>query len=87
MVLQAIVVAYLYPRFYGGGSPLMEGARFGLLVGIFMGSNAVLAEAGKNQVGSLRTWISPDGAHYLLQFMVIGMVIAWVYGPAAGRAV
>jgi hypothetical protein len=87
MVLQAIVVAYLYPRFYGGGSPLMEGACFGLLLGIFMGSNAVLAEAGKNQVGSLRTWISLEGMYYLLQFTVIGMAVAWVYGPGAGRAV
>ncbi len=85
MVLQAVVVAYLYPRYYGGGAPLAEGATFGLLLGVFMGTNAVLAEAGKNQVASLRTWIVLEGVYYLLQFIVVGAVIGMVYGPLAGR--
>lgn len=80
MVLQAIVVAYVYPRFYGGGSPVAEGATFGLLLGVFMGSNAVLAEAGKNQVGALRTWILFEGTYYLIQFVVVGIVVGLVYG-------
>ena len=37
MVLQAVVVAYLYPFFYRGGPPPLEGATFGLLLGVFMG--------------------------------------------------
>lgn len=87
MVLQAVVVAYLYPLVYRGGPPAAEGARFGLLLGVFMGSNAVLAEAGKNQVGSLRTWIPLEGVYYLFQFVVVGMVIGLVYGNLPGRAV
>lgn len=51
-----------------------------------MGSNAVLAEAGKNQVGSLRTWITLEGAYYLLQFTLVGMVIGLVYGVLPSRA-
>ena len=85
MVLQAGVVAYSYPRFYRGGNPLIAGACFGLALGIFMGSSAVLAEAGKNQVGSLKTWITLEGIYYLLQFTVVGVVVGWLYGPA-GRA-
>lgn len=80
MVLQAAVVAYLYPFFYRGGDPLTEGAAFGLLLGVFMGSNAVLAEAGKNQVASLRTWIVLEGVYYVLQFTAVGLVIGLVYG-------
>jgi hypothetical protein len=87
MVLQAAVVAYLYPLFYRGGAPATEGAVFGLLLGVFMGSNAVLAEAGKNQVGSLRTWIPLEGVYYLLQFVVVGIVIGLVYGSLPSRAV
>jgi hypothetical protein len=86
MVLQAAVVAYLYPFFYRGGTPLFEGATFGLLLGVFMGSNAVLAEAGKNQVGSLRTWITLEGVYYLLQFKIVGIAIALVYGVLPVRA-
>src|SRR5574341_776154 len=87
MVLQAGVVAYLFPLFYRGGNPLAQGACFGFLLGVFMGSNAVLAEAGKNQVGSLRTWIALEGVYYLFQFVVVGMVIGLVYGNLPGRAV
>lgn len=85
MVLQAAVVAYLYPIFYRGGAPLATGATFGLLLGVFMGSNAVLAEAGKNQVTSLRTWIGLEGAYYLLQFAVVGAVIGLIYGEFPSR--
>jgi len=80
MVLQAVVVAYLYPLFSRGGHPLTQGATFGLLLGIFMGSNAVLAEAGKNDVGSLPTWIALEGVYYLLQFTLVGLVIGLIYG-------
>jgi len=87
MVLQAAVVAYVYPFFYRGGAPITEGAIFGLLLGVFMGSNAVLAEAGKNQVGPLRTWIVLEGSYYLLQFTVVGLVVGVVYGVLPTRAV
>lgn len=86
MVLQAAVVAYLYPFFYRGGSPLIQGATFGLLLGIFMGSNAVLAEAGKNEVGSLKTWIALEGVYYLAQFILVGVVIGLIYGMLPSRA-
>ncbi len=86
MVLQAAVVAYLYPFFYRGGSPFIQGATFGLLLGIFMGSNAVLAEAGKNEVGSLKTWIALEGVYYLAQFILVGVVIGLIYGMLPSRA-
>lgn len=86
MVLQAVVVAYLYPFFYRGGPPPLEGATFGLLLGVFMGSNAVLGEAGKNEVGSLSTWLTLEGVYYLLQYTVVGLVVGLVYGSLPSRA-
>jgi hypothetical protein len=83
MVIQGAVMAYVYPRFYAGGSPIMTGALFGLLMGLFMGSNAVLAEAGKNEVASLRTWILLEGAFYLVWPVLFGMTIGLVYGQLA----
>lgn len=86
MVLQAVVVAYLYPFFYRGGSPLATGATFGLLLGVFMGSNAVLAEAGKTQISPIGTWIMLEGIYYLAQFTVVGAVIGAIYGQLAAGA-
>jgi hypothetical protein len=83
MALQAIVVAYLYPLFAGGKSGLMTGLRFGLIMGVFIGSSAVFAEAGKQVVTSLTTWLILESIYYLVQFAIVGMVLALVYGKGA----
>jgi hypothetical protein len=80
MILQGIVFAYVYPIGYQGGSPVKEGLRFGLLMGIFMGSSAVFAEAGKQQVSSLSTWLILESVYYLLQFGLVGVVVGLIYG-------
>ncbi|MBI4548687.1 MAG: DUF1761 domain-containing protein [Ignavibacteriae bacterium] len=80
MILQGLVLSYLYPLFRRGNSPIKEGLKFGILMGIFMGSNAVLAEAGKQQVSSLSTWLLLEGVYYLLQFAIVGVVIGSIYG-------
>lgn len=80
ILMQAGVLSYLYPRFYRGGGPLREGLSFGLLTGVLMASIAVFAEAGKQQVNSVATWLVFESAYYLLQFMLSGIVIGMVYG-------
>lgn len=80
IILQALVVAYAYPIFAGSESSIMEGLIFGVLfVGLFMGSSAVLAEAGKNEVGSLPKWITIEGIYYIIQGIVIGVVLGIIY--------
>ena len=86
MVLQGLVVAYLYPLFRKDGRPIREGLKFGLLMGVFMGSSAVFAEAGKQEVTSLSTWLLLESIYYLLQFAVVGLVIGLVYGPRSTEA-
>lgn len=58
----------------------MDGLRFGVLVGVFLATSAVVAEAGKNYVASLSTWLVLETTYYLLQFMLSGLVIGLVYG-------
>lgn len=86
IIMQALVLAYLYSRFFAGGSPLKEGLKFGLLIGVLMASIAVFAEAGKQQVSSLTTWLAFESMYYLLQFGLTGVVLALIYGkPATPR--
>jgi hypothetical protein len=86
ILMQALVLAYLYPSVYRGGSPVKEGLRFGLLIGILMASIAVFAEAGKQNVSSLATWLVFETAYYLLQFGVLGVIIGLIYGRSIRRA-
>ena len=36
-VSMALIMAYIYPKGFEGGSPLAEGLRFGTLLGLFYG--------------------------------------------------
>ena len=80
IAIQALVLAYLYPALYKGGNPAREGLKFGLLIGALMASIAVFAEAGKQNVSSLSTWLVFESIYYLLQFGVVGVVIGLIYG-------
>ena len=83
IVLQALILAYLYPALYKGGSPAKEGLKFGLLIGALMASIAVFAEAGKQNVSSLSTWLVFETAYYLLQYSLLGVIIGLIYGKGA----
>lgn len=83
-LLQAIVVAYLFPRLHRGGSPLREGLRFALIMGTFIASYGVLAEVGKFAISDVGSWVLMEGAFFVVQWIVIGVAIGLVY-EWAGR--
>jgi len=85
IIMQALVLAYLYPALYKGGSPAKEGLKFGLLIGVLMASVAVFAEAGKQNVSSLATWLVFESVYYLLQFGVLGVIMGLIYGKGSLR--
>ena len=51
ILIQGIVLAYVYPLFYRGGSPLMSGLFFGMVTGVFLWTSHVLAYAAKHALG------------------------------------
>ena len=80
MLIQGAVLAYLYPLIAKSGSPISEGLKFGLLMGLFIASSAVIAEAAKQRVSSLPTWLVVESAYYAIQFSLSGIAIALIYG-------
>lgn len=80
MLIQGLIMAYLYPRYYRGGQPLAEGIKFGLLMGLFLFSVSTLANAAKIQVSSMSTWLTIQAAFHLIQFVITGAGIGLVYG-------
>jgi len=78
-VVQATVVAYLYPRLSRGGSAVRDGLRFALIMGSFIASYGVLAEAGKFNVGLTASWVLHEGAFFAVQWIVIGIALGLVY--------
>lgn len=80
MLIQAVIYVILFPRYYRNGSPALEGAKFGVLMGIFLASGTVIAEGANQQVTSLSTWLILEGGYYLLQFALSGLIFGWLYG-------
>lgn len=87
MLMQGLVLSYLYPLFSQGRHSVKTGASFGLLMGVLLASSAVFAEAGKQNVTSLSTWLVLESVYYLFQFAMVGAVIGVIYAkrePAHG---
>ena len=80
MLLQGALLAYLYPLVAQGSHPASDGLRFGLLMGLFIASSAVIAEAAKQRVTSLRTWFVVESLYYAIQFSLSGLAIGLIYG-------
>jgi hypothetical protein len=79
MLMQGLVLSYLYPLFAQGKHSVKTGALFGLLMGVLLASSAVFAEAGKQNVTSLSTWLVLESVYFLFQFSVVGAVIGAIY--------
>ncbi len=75
-----MAAAIIYAKGYEGGSGAVEGARFGLLLGVFV----VLAFSGVNyatlNIG--RKLALMTGAAGFVEWLVIGTIIGLVYKPA-----
>lgn len=80
VILQSVVFAYLYPRYTRGEHPALEGLKFGVVMGVFLGSYAVLADGAKFNISSLATWLGLESIYYLLQFSIVGVVFGLIYG-------
>lgn len=86
MLIQGALLAYLYPLVSQGTSPAFDGVKFGLLMGIFIASSAVIAEAAKQRVTSLTTWLLIESFYYAIQFSLSGLAIGLIYGKRSQNA-
>ena len=80
VVLEGLVMAYLYPRYYNGGSPIVEGLKFSYLMGIFLLSVSVVAHAAKNTIDSYLIWFILEPVFHFVQFTIVGIAIGLIYG-------
>lgn len=79
MVIQGIIMAYIYPRYYKGGSHYREALQFSSLMGLFLFSVSTLANAAKIEVSPMNTWILIQLAFHFIQFILSGIVFGFVY--------
>jgi hypothetical protein len=73
-------IAVLYAMVYSGGSGVVEGARFGTLIGIFAIGSFVVHNYVNLNIG-LKLTIQQSIA-YFVQWVIVGIVIGLTYKPA-----
>ncbi|MGA7854686.1 MAG: hypothetical protein WCA15_15275 [Candidatus Acidiferrales bacterium] len=76
-----LVVAIIFAMVQQGGSAIAEGARFGVLIGLFVVCGFVLHNYVNLNIG-LKLALGQTVA-YFLQWTIVGIVIALIYKPLA----
>ena len=79
--LSNLVVAIIFAMIHQGGSGTTEGARFGVLIGIFVVFGFVLHNYVNLNIG-LKLALG-QAATYFVQWTIIGIVIGLIYKPLA----
>ncbi|HWF86005.1 MAG TPA: hypothetical protein VG222_14200 [Vicinamibacterales bacterium] len=82
--LAMLAASWIYAKGYEGGSGLMEGARFGVLVGILEVGYSVIVTYAITNIG--RRLTGSIAAASLLEWILAGIVIGLVYKPAFASA-
>ncbi len=86
MIVQGLVMAWLYPRLEGAGRSLWHALRFAWLMGAFLVSYIALAEAGKYAVPAIGPWIAVEVVAGFLQYTLFGLLLGLIHRRAAQRA-
>ena len=76
-----LIVAIIFAMIHQGGSGITEGARFGVLIGIFVVCAFVLHNDVNLNIG-LKLALG-QAAAYFVQWTIIGVVIGLIYKPLA----
>jgi hypothetical protein len=76
-----LVVAIIFAMIHQGGSGITEGARFGVLIGIFVVCGFVLHNYVNLNIGL--KLVLAQAVAYFVQWTIVGIVIGLIYKPLA----
>ena len=77
--ISILVAAIIFAMMHQGGSGLMEGVRFGVLIGIFVVCAFVLHNYVNLNIGLKLALM--QAASYFVQWTIVGIVIGLIYKP------
>ncbi len=80
MLVQGIIIAYLYPFYYRDGNPLVQGIKFSLIVGAVIYSVMGFAMAAKIDINPISTFLLYSLIFQCIQFVLTGAALGLIYG-------
>jgi len=80
ILIQGLVIGYLYPFFnQGGGNPMLRGIKFNLIIGLMTYSAMGFATAAKIQIEPAWTFLAYHTVFQFIQFTLTGAALGWIY--------
>ena len=79
MIIQGLILAYLYPFYSQGKGTMGTAIKFSLLMGLFLFSVSTFANGAKIQVASMQNWLLVQLAFHLIQFIVAGLLFGLIH--------
>jgi hypothetical protein len=78
MIIQGVIFSWIFPRAFAGsrGSILRDGLLYGLGAGLLSWSFTTLAVAAKHPMASIPDYVVLETAFTIVQFAVVGPLIA-----------
>ena len=78
-VVLAMIMAYMYPLGYKGGKPVLEGLRFGIIIGILWVFPHELAMTGAHD-GKDIVYVFKNAGWHMVEQGIGGMIMGLIYG-------
>lgn len=78
MIIQGLIIAYLYPFYAKGNYQFMAAIKFSLIMGLFLFSVSTLANGAKIVVSDMQTWLLIQVAFTIIQFGMAGVLMGLV---------
>lgn len=80
MVIQGFVLAYLYPFYYRGGNPALNGIKFTFIAGLLIYTVMGFATVAKMNIEPISTFLLYHTAFQVIQFLITGAALGLIYG-------
>jgi hypothetical protein len=80
MLVQGVVIAYLYPFYYRSGNPTLNGVTFSLMMGFVVYSVMGFAMAAKVDINPISTYLTYNAVFQFIQYVVTGIALGLIYG-------
>ena len=80
VVIQGVVIAYLYPYFYRGGQPVVEGIKFSLIIGMMVYTVMGFATAAKFKIEPISQFLIYHTIFQFIQFVLTGTALGFIFG-------
>ncbi|MBL4630476.1 MAG: hypothetical protein JKY14_04735 [Paraglaciecola sp.] len=85
MLMQGVIIAYLYPFYYQVGHPVIQGIKFSLIVGAIVYSVMGFAMAAKLDINPISTYLLYNLAFQFIQFVLTGTALGLIYGRVSRK--